>query len=203
MNYDRKFRIILLRHGETFYNIERRLQSSKDKLTEKGKSQIENLKSDLSKLNFDKIISSDEIRAIESAEIISSWFNRDFEIEPLIREKNSGDFSDKLAIEVDWSLVNGAFFDKKIPGGESINDVIIRAKNFLKKINESEQDKTFLVVSHGTFLRILFCIILNKNIEDCLLNYEFPNATYLVLSKSKDNKWDLEVSSLTKKSSHG
>jgi broad specificity phosphatase PhoE len=136
MNYDKKFRVILLRHGETVYNIEKRLQSSKDRLTDKGRSQIENLKPEILRFNLDKILASDERRAIESAEIISSWFKMDFEVESLIREKSSGSFSDRLVADVDWSLVRGTFFDKKIPGGESINEVVERAKIFFKKISE-------------------------------------------------------------------
>ena len=199
MNLDKNTRFVLLRHGETVYNIEKRLQSSKDSLTARGKLQIENLRQNLLKFNFEKIISSDETRAIETAKIISSWSNSSFEIEPLIKEKNSGSFSDKLVSEVDWSLVKGTFFDKKTPLGESVNDVVDRAKDFFKKMNEFEQNKTFLVVSHGTLLRVLICIIFNKDIEDYLLNYEFPNATYLVIKKSGDGNWELEESSLIKK----
>jgi phosphoserine phosphatase len=192
-------KVILLRHGETKYNIEKRLQSSKDSLTEKGKDQIMSLKNKLSKFNFNKIISSNEKRAIETAEIISNWSNLKFKTIPLIREKESGNFSDKLVNEVDWSIVKGDFLNKKIPGGESINDVINRASKFLSIINKFNQNDSVLVISHGTFLRILYCLIFNKNIEDYLINYEFPNATYLVLTKDKEGKWKLEESSFIKK----
>ena len=196
---DNPIRVVLLRHGETVYNKEKRLQSPKDSLTEEGKAQILGLKEQLSKFNFHEIISSDENRAIESAEIISKWENKEFKKMPLIREKSSGDFSDKLVSEVDWSVVNGSFMDKKIPGGESVNDVMIRASEFFKILNKFKQGETILVISHGTFLRVLFCLIFNKNIQEYLLDHEFPNSSYIVISRSNKGKWELEESPLTKK----
>jgi len=199
MNLDNILRVILLRHGETVYNKEKRLQSPKDSLTDEGKEQILRLQKKLKKFNFDEIISSDEKRAIESTEIISHWLNKDFKKMHLIREKSSGDFSDKLVSEVDWSLVKGSFLERKIPGGESVRDVIIRASEFLKILNEFKQGKTILVVSHGTFFRVLFCLIFNKDIQEYLLNYEFPNSSYIVISRSELDKWTIEESPLIKK----
>lgn len=199
MNLDKILKIVLLRHGETIYNREKRLQSPKDSLTERGKEQILRLKKKLDKFNFDEIISSDEKRAVESTEIISQWINKDFKKMPLIREKSSGDFSDRLVSEVDWSLVKGSFLEKKIPGGESVKDVIIRASKFFKILNKFKQGKTILVVSHGTFLRILFCLIFNEDIQEYLLNYEFPNSSYMVISRSESGEWDIEEFPLVKK----
>ncbi|MEK6952371.1 MAG: histidine phosphatase family protein [Nanoarchaeota archaeon] len=199
MTLDKKLRIILLRHGKTIYNKEKRLQGPKDSLTDEGKEQILRLQKKLDKFSFDEIISSDEKRAIESTEIISHWINKDFKKIPLIREKSSGDFSDKLVNEVDWSLVKGSFLEKKIPGGESVKDVIMRASEFFKILNEFKQGKTVLVVSHGTFLRVLFCLIFNEDIQEYLLNYEFPNSSYIIISRSELGKWTIEESPLVKK----
>ena len=200
--HDKNLRIVLLRHGETVYNREKRLQSPKVSLTEEGKEQIFKLKERLIKFNFDEIISSDERRAIESAEIISRWSKKNFKKISLIREKSSGDFSDKLVSEVDWSLVNGSFLDKKIPGGDSVQDVIVRASDFFKMLNQFEQGKNILVISHGTFLRVLFCLIFNKDIKEYLLDYEFPNSSYIVISRSESGKWILEKSPLIKKANN-
>src|SRR3989338_2195599 len=196
MNSDNRLCIVLLRHGETVYNVEKRLQSPRDSLTKKGEEQIELLEKKLEKFNFDRLISSDEKRAVQSAELISSFVNKGFETTSLIREKSSGDFSDKLVSDVDWLLVKGTFMDKKIPGGDSVRDVILRATEFLKILNGFEQGENVLVISHGTFLRILFCIIFDKDVEEYLLNYEFPNASYIVISRNEKGLWELESSSL-------
>ena len=199
MNSDNKLKVVLLRHGESVYNVEKRLPGQRDFLTLKGKLQIESLKEDLLKFNFNKIISSDERRAVESAEIISRWYKKSFKMLPLIREKSSGEFSDKLVDEVDWSLVKGSFLEKKILGGENVSDVIIRTICFFRKLNESKQGETVLVVSHGTFLRILLSIVFNKSIQEYLLNYEFPNACYMIISRDNEGRWNLEKSCLIQK----
>lgn len=199
MNLDKKLKIILLRHGQTVYNIQKRLQSPKDSLTEEGKKEIVGLIDRLRDFNFDRIISSDERRAVESAEIISDKLNLTFETTELIREKSSGDFSDKLVNEVDWSIVTGSFLDKKIPRGDSVRDVMVRASEFFRDLNKIEQGNNILVISHGTFLRILYCIIFNKNIEEYLLDYEFPNSSYIEINRTDDGKWHLEYSPLLKK----
>ena len=59
-----------------------------------------------------------------------------------------------------------------------------------------------LVVSHGTFLRILFCLIFNEDIQEYLLNYEFPNSSYMTISRSESGKWIIEESPLIKKESN-
>ena len=199
MNSDNLLRIVLFRHGETRYNIEKRLQSPKDSLTEEGTIQIKNSLSLLKYFNFDKILSSDELRAIQSAEIISKELGIPFEQSSLIREKSSGDFSDKLVKEVDWSIVIGTFLEKKIPNGESIKEVICRATRFFEMLNGFNQGETILVVSHGTFIRVLFSIILNKDVQEIVLNHEFPNVAYLTLVRSDSGKWDVEHNSLIKK----
>jgi len=200
MNLDNNLKVVLLRHGETVYNTEKRLQSTKDSLTDKGKEQIRNILGDLKEFNFSKLISSDEKRAVESAEIISKFLGIDFEQNSLIREKSSGEFSDRLVSEVDWSIVKGPFFEKKIPGGESIQDVIVRASEFFKILNTFKQEEEILVISHGTFLRILFCLMLNKDIQETILDYEFPNASKIIISRSNLDEWALESSPLIKKS---
>jgi len=196
MNSDNKLRIVLLRHGETVYNVEKRLQSPKDSLNGKGRKQILALRGQLSNFKFDRIISSDEKRAVESAEIISECTGLGFNSISLIREKSSGEFSDRLVSEVDWSLVKGNFMDKKIPGGDSVKDVLLRAIEFFKMLNNMPRGENVLVVSHGTFLRVLFCLIFNKDIQEYLLNYEFPNASYIVISRNEKGVWQLENSSL-------
>ena len=75
----------------------------------------------------------------------------------------------------------------------------MRASEFFKILNEFKQGKTVLVVSHGTFLRVLFCLIFNEDIQEYLLNYEFPNSSYIIISRSELGKWTIEESPLVKK----
>jgi len=199
MNSDKVLRIIFVRHGQTKSNLEKRLQYLEDPLTDKGKEQAKNLKEVLKKYVIDEIICSDEKRAIETAKIINNELDLEVDKIPLIREKSSGDFSKKLVSEVDWSIVTGDFLNKKIPGGESVLDVIKRSLDFIKVLNNKKRGKNILVVSHGTFLRILYSIMFNKSPKDLLLNCEFPNAMPIIVSMDDGGKWHLEESSIKRK----
>ena len=65
--------IYLVRHGQTDWNIEKKhTQGHTDiPLNENGKKQAEQLAQSISNLKIDKIISSDLLRAKETAEIIN------------------------------------------------------------------------------------------------------------------------------------
>ena len=198
MKINKPTRFIMVRHGETVYNTEKRLQSPKDRLTDKGKSQIVELAKELTSFNINHFISSDETRTVESAEIISKIISVLFVKDRLIREKSSGDFSDKFVKDIDWSQIKGDFFTKKIPNGESVNDVIKRARIFLNKLKYFNNGENVLIISHGSFIRIMFCLITGENIEEILLNYELPNAKIIIISYSGE-KWVIERSDIIKK----
>lgn len=199
MNQDNLLRIVFFRHGQTVSNVEGRLQYLEDPLTELGKEQVEDSVVNLKKFSFDEIISSDEFRAIESAEIINKFFKIPHIKTSVIREKSSGDFSKKLVSEVNWDIVNGSFLTKKIPNGESVLDVINRALKFFKFLNKKNQGEEILIVSHGAFLRVLLAIIFNKNIRSILIDYKFPNADFFVLTRNRDGKWEIESSCVRRK----
>lgn len=198
MKIDKSTRFIMVRHGETVYNTQKKLQSPKDSLTYRGKSQMAELAKELDSFNITHIISSDETRTVESAEIISKIISVPFIRDSLIREKSSGDFSDKFVKDINWSQIKGDFFNKKIPNGESINDVTKRARIFLDKLKHFNNGETVLIISHGSFIRIIFCLITGKNIEEILLNYELLNANMIIILYSGE-KWVIEKSDIIKK----
>ena len=197
MHSDNLLRVVLFRHGETKYNLEKDFRAKRF-FNRRWRYSSKNSLNLLKSFNFDRILSSDELRAVQSAEIVSNDLGVPFEQSSLIREKSSGDFSDKLVKEVDWSIVTGTFLEKKIPNGESIKDVMCRAIRFFELLNRFNQNETILIVSHGTFLRILFSLILNKDVQEIVLNHEFPNATHIVLVRSESGVWNLEFNSLIK-----
>lgn len=64
-------RVWLVRHGETRWNTERRLQGISDiELSDRGREQAEQLRLRLGGRSFDAVWSSDLLRAVETAEII-------------------------------------------------------------------------------------------------------------------------------------
>ena len=83
--------IYLLRHGQTDWNLERRIQGHLDiPLNETGKKEALVCLEKLSSLDIDKIISSDLIRAKETAQIINEKLHLPIHFDSRLREVNLG-----------------------------------------------------------------------------------------------------------------
>ena len=55
--------------------------------------------------------------------------------------------------------------DIKFPKGENTNDVRKRALSFLSILKRFKEGKKILIISHGFFLKVIFCIILGIDIK--------------------------------------
>jgi broad specificity phosphatase PhoE len=70
----------------------------------------------------------------------------------------------------DWSTTNFDFTDY---GGESLEHMTKRVKSFSHTLySENPINSTILVVGHGGCLRVLLCILLNKDLDKW---WEIPN----------------------------
>src|SRR5258706_14102789 len=86
----------IVRHGETDWNAERRLQGHSDiPLNENGELQAKNLADELQDITFDLAFSSDLLRAKRTAEIIALEHKLEVQTTKLIREKNYGSLEGK------------------------------------------------------------------------------------------------------------
>ena len=137
--------IYLIRHGETDWNVERKIQGQTDiPLNSNGKQQAEE---DLS-------------RAKETAEIINKKVGAKITFDKRIREVNYGDFEgvqiDKFT-DKEWEIFNET--PEKIKG-ESRQQVYNRVKSF---IDEIKDDENVLVVTHGGSLRMMLYYAKNKD----------------------------------------
>lgn len=79
--------IYLIRHGETDWNVERKIQGQTDiPLNSNGKQQAEEAANEIANLKIDRIISSDLSRAKETAEIINKKVGAKITFDKRIRE---------------------------------------------------------------------------------------------------------------------
>lgn len=158
-------RIYLVRHGETVWNVEKRLQGWKDSpLTENGLRNAERLAERLDGTRIDRIFSSDQRRALTTAEIIAKDRSIPIEILSSLRELNFGswegmtisEIEDKYPLEYNTYKNNP---DKYIStDGESIGQLFDRAAKALKHI-QSCGEENVLVVTHGVTIRALMTIV--------------------------------------------
>jgi phosphoserine phosphatase len=159
-------RILLVRHGETDFNLTRRFQGWIDiPLNSTGRKQAQALAEALKDETLAAIHSSPLIRAMDTARIIRTFHPATplFEEEGL-REMDLGEIDGMDA--GDWMSTHREFADiwrstpsrLKIPGGESLQEVQIRAMETLERIVELyPAGATLLICSHNFVNRTIIC----------------------------------------------
>ncbi|MHA0913929.1 2,3-diphosphoglycerate-dependent phosphoglycerate mutase GpmB [Kosakonia cowanii] len=159
--------VYLVRHGETLWNAERRIQGQSDSpLTDKGETQARQVAERVKALGITHIITSDLGRTRRTAEIIADICGCDVTLEPRLRELNMGVLErrplDSLTEEEEgWrrQLVNGTA-DGRIPEGESMQELSERMHAALAACLELPEGSRPLLVSHGMALGCLVSTIL-------------------------------------------
>jgi broad specificity phosphatase PhoE len=150
--------LYLVRHGETIYNEEGRIQGGglDSPLTKNGEDQAKKLAKAFKEADFkiDHFFSSPLERAFHTARILNENWNLEIHKDPLLREIDCGEYEGKLISTVDVEKLRRLRVDpsEKYPGGESVDDVRKRAETFLKKLKEFKGESA-LIVSHGNFIR--------------------------------------------------
>ncbi|EOL8958616.1 2,3-diphosphoglycerate-dependent phosphoglycerate mutase GpmB [Cronobacter dublinensis] len=159
--------VYLVRHGETQWNAERRIQGQSDSpLTEKGEHQAMQVAQRAKAFGITHIISSDLGRTRRTAEIIAQGCGCEVILDARLRELDMGILErrhlDTLTDEEEgWrrQLVNGTP-DGRIPQGESMQEVSDRMHGALNACLELPEGSRPLLVSHGMALGCLVSTIL-------------------------------------------
>ncbi|HTH15631.1 MAG TPA: histidine phosphatase family protein [Magnetospirillum sp.] len=155
--------ILLVRHGETHWNRQKRIQGHGDSpLTLKGIEQAKAYGRTIAELIGDptgwRLVSSPLPRCVQTAAILSEVAGLDFaaiELEPRIKEISTGHWSGRLKSEMNpkdlgGSGTNSWFF--RCPGGESYEHFATRLASWLGERCKGEK---MVVVSHGVAGRVL------------------------------------------------
>lgn len=159
--------VYLVRHGETVWNAERRIQGQSDSpLTEKGEQQAHQVGERVKHLGITHVIASDLGRTQRTAEIIADACGCTVTLEPRLRELNMGVLEkrplDGLTEEEErWrsTLVDGTE-DGRIPQGESMAEMAARMHAALNACLALPAGSRPLLVSHGMALGVLISTIL-------------------------------------------
>ena len=162
-------RFILLRHGQTDWNLQRKYQGHADiPLNDTGIQQAFSASEALKNESFNVAFSSDLIRARTTAETALRYHPRTaLIINPIFRERAFGVLEgtpyqrDLLNPTIRESIDKDPYGHKFDNGGESLLDVYARADEAYRMIRAAYPDQTVLVISHGTFLS-LFLVILKS-----------------------------------------
>jgi len=157
--------ILLIRHGQTDYNLARRWQGHLDiPLNDRGRRQAHLLAIRLSKVPIRAVFTSDLARARETAEIVARLHNLDPIANAALRERYAGQFQGLTFEELTnnhaetWRRVR--LENATPPGGESLFQVAQRAVPAFQAIIEGYKDQCVAIVSHGGTLNLLIASIL-------------------------------------------
>lgn len=152
-------RIYIVRHGETEANKNGYLQGWTDvPLNENGRIIAELTGRGIKGIRFDHCISSPLIRAKETAEILlrESGNSVSISFDDRIKEMNFGSFEGmSVRDEKLIQFLKEPVVDYKFPEGESFQEVMKRTQEFLKELIAKDDDKTYLVSTHGCALRAM------------------------------------------------
>lgn len=152
----------LIRHGETQWNAERRVQGHTDvPLHDVGREQAVMTGQRLADNRFGAVYSSDLIRARETAEIIVAASNTgpyEIVLDERLREVSFGTLEGKTWTEMDEgvrAVQNERNLDFAPPGGESYRQMLDRLGAFADMLQERHSNYDVLVVGHGAAFRAL------------------------------------------------
>lgn len=147
----------LLRHGQTDWNIDFRLQGVTDiPLNETGIAQARDAAVAIDFFSWDFVITSPLSRARDTASIVSEVHGyAEAIVEPLLLERSFGEAEGLLYEE--WKA---RYSDTNaVPGGESLLELEQRAQLLLDTLLAKHQGKRVLAVSHGALIRKLLTIV--------------------------------------------
>ena len=164
-------RIYILRHAESYSNLQGKLLSATDlPLTEKGIKQAEAVKGFLFEemgINaFKYAFSSRLLRAKQTADIIIGG-QHEIKESDYLKEMDLGEIEGltwaQRAEKYPHIDIEKALSTANMPGGECYSDVEARCKKFIKEyLTPCNTDSNILIVTHGITKRVLINCLLHK-----------------------------------------
>lgn len=151
-------RLILLRHGQTDYNVAGRMQGHVESmLTETGLAQAARVAPLIAAMAPERIVTSDLRRAIDSADPVGAACGLPVKVDPRLRETHLGQWQGLSVDEVEqgWPGAIATWRSDPTwapPGGESRVDVVQRARPVVDEL-DAEFDgpplATAVLIAHG------------------------------------------------------
>ena len=178
--------IHLVRHGETDWNRDRRIQGGTDiPLNGTGTEQARRAAAALAGRPLGAVISSDLSRARDTAAPIAAAAGVELQLEAALRERHHGIAEGRSDAELQAEL-DGRLHelmgtpDFAFPGGESRRQVHARLLAFLDPLLRRPPAREFVLVSHAGSLRVARAILEGFALEE-VPDYTFPNGEVISL----------------------
>jgi alpha-ribazole phosphatase len=165
-------RLILIRHGETTYNAQRRFTGQADvPLSRLGIQQAAILGEWLANERVDVLVTSDLVRTRATAEAIARYHELPIQEDSDLRELAMGEWEGYTYAEVqarDTELVAQWRADPTTcapPGGETVTALRDRIARALERWQTRYPEASVVWVTHGGFIGVLLCHILDIDLN--------------------------------------
>lgn len=179
--------LILIRHGQTEWNATGRWQGQADPpLNEVGRAQASRTALELRDQNIDVLISSDLLRAQQTAEIVAAALNLDVRLEPRLREVHLGDWQGLYSDEIRtrWPERMQQWIDTPLattaPNGESIVQLAERVLAAVNDLTQQHAQQRVGIVAHELPIAIIVTQSQGIPLEQ-LRAYIPPNAAWQMI----------------------
>lgn len=190
-------RFYLIRHGQTFWNQENRMQGQHEtELTPLGERQAIALGKRLKDIPFDKVYSSPLHRAVKTAELILGNREIPIQLDDSLKEILMGDWQGILIDDLkrDFPEEIDLFWNHpekyKRETCETYDEVRRRAGQFMEKTAAGNPGKNILVVTHGALLKTLYTFFKYQPIAE-IAHAKHPLSTAMAIVEKRDGIWNV------------
>lgn len=183
-------KIMLVRHGETYWNASGKIQGRSDiELSPTGIEQARILAEFCPFERADAVYSSDLKRAKRTAEILAEKFGLSVQSVPELREVSFGDWEGNNFDNLQKTEPENVekFFKRpdelKIPNGETFAELQARAMVGLKKIiaaHANDENSQIIIGAHGAVNRAILCAILDIPLRKMWAISQFNTAVNIL-----------------------
>lgn len=190
--------LVLIRHGETLWNREGRIQGHSDSaLTPEGIAQAEACAQRLHDEVFDQVVASDLARARQTTELLIAGRHVPIEYDPAFRERSYGIGEGLTYAELDAlhhefvSSIRVTDPDFAVEGSESRRQFHTRVTSAMRKVAAMHAGRRLLIVTHGGVLAIIYRWLNRMHISSDH-RVSIPNVAYNRVAFRGD-EWKIEV----------
>jgi 2,3-bisphosphoglycerate-dependent phosphoglycerate mutase len=191
-------RFIVVRHGQTRWNVEKRVQGQEDSpLTDEGLAQAEAIAGRLAQEHFDALVSSDLGRALQTAAPIARRCGLAVVPDARLRERHFGEGEGMAYDEIDrrwpdaFSRIRETDPDAVIPGGETRRQFHERVHRAFDALVREHEGRRVCVVTHGGVLAALYRMVHSIPVGKPH-KIAISNASYNAIAFSAD-AWSVET----------
>lgn len=191
-------RLIIMRHGQTDWNVENRFQGHTDiPLNAVGRAQVARAASILGTQDIDHIIASDLQRAFDTAAAVAAVKKLAVVADPQLRETHCGSWEGRTGPDIE--ATDGVNLARWFAGediqaggdGERRSDVVARMINAIDAgLSQCANGRTLLVVTHGGAARGAIGALLGLATSDWVAIGGLANASWSIVEE-RNSRWRL------------